>query len=52
MDKFLTVDEIAEMLKVKKATVLKYIKNGELKANKKMNKYIIWEKDLEKFLKS
>jgi len=52
MDKFLTVEEVAEMLKVKKATVLKYIKTGELKANKKMNKYFIFVSDLEKFLKS
>ena len=52
MEDFLTVKQVAEKLQVKESTVLKYIKSGELIANKKMNKYFIFVSDLEKFLKS
>ena len=45
-----TVPEVAETLGVAPATVYKYIKRGELKAQKLGNKYYITDRTLEEYV--
>ena len=56
MDKLYTTFEVAEMLSVKPTTVLKWIRDGDLKAVRlsKANKknYRISQNDIDDFLKS
>jgi excisionase family DNA binding protein len=52
MDKFYTVQEIAEMLKVHWQTILNYIKTKKLKAVKIGKEYRIREADLSEFLET
>ena len=53
MDKFYTTDEIAETLKINPQTVMRYIREGKLKALKIGNyKYRVSEKDFQDYLKS
>lgn len=50
--KFYTVQDVADLLRVKKKTVLSWIKNGTIpatKINKKM--YLIYEDQFSQFLK-
>ena len=44
------VDEVARMLKVSRITVLRWIKDGRLRARKLGKGYRITERDLELFL--
>ncbi len=52
MDKFYTVQEVAEMLKVHWQTILNYIKTKKLKAVKIGKEYRIREADLSEFLET
>lgn len=47
-----TIIEVAEMLKISKRTILRYINTGELKALKLGNSYRITKESLEKFVAS
>jgi len=47
---FYTVPQVAEMLKVHRRSVARWIQAGELRAVKLGNRYRISEEDLEKFL--
>ncbi|MFC1663420.1 helix-turn-helix domain-containing protein [Patescibacteria group bacterium] len=51
MEKFLTVKEVANRLKVSERTIFRYVKKGELKASK-IGHWRINEDDLTKFIKS
>lgn len=51
MDKYLTVTEVAELLKVHWQSVLTYIKKGELEAVKIGRGYRISEQAIEEFIK-
>lgn len=48
-DKLLTVDEVAEQLRVSKKTILRWINSGILVAIKLEKEYRIAESDLEDF---
>ena len=50
MEEYLTVEEIAKNLKVRKETVLRWIKNKELKATKIVRSWRISETDFEEFM--
>lgn len=54
MDKFLTIKELAAILKVSGKTILNMIKAGQIKAvplsGTKRISYRIYEKDLERFM--
>jgi hypothetical protein len=45
-----TVDEVAEQLNINRLTVLKYIKQGRLYAQRIGRPYMITEQDLRQFL--
>lgn len=47
--KLLTTKEVAEMLRVSKRTIFRYIKDGKLKA-KKIGQWRIKKEDLDKFI--
>jgi len=47
---FLTPQEVAEILNINYQTVLKYIKEGKLKAMSLNKGYRIKEEDLDKFI--
>jgi len=49
MDKLLTLQECAEMLRVSERTIMRYIKSGRLKASN-IGQWRIKEVDLEKLL--
>ena len=49
---FLTVQEIAEILKVNAKTVRNWIDNGDLKAAKFGRQYRIDKEDFDKFVKN
>lgn len=49
-EKFYTVDEIAEILKVNPMTVYRWIKAGKLKSYKAGRNFRIKKGDLDKFL--
>jgi excisionase family DNA binding protein len=51
-ERYLTLPEIAERLKVSRATVYRWIKNEELVAIKFANEFRITESDLKDFLES
>lgn len=48
---FLTLDEVASILKVTKMTIYRYIKRGELKAYQFGKEYRVQTPDFEDFLK-
>ena len=50
MQKLYTIQEVAEMLKVSKKTIYRYIKCGKLKATK-IGQWRIKEEDLNKLIK-
>jgi len=51
-EKFLTTEQVADYLKVSRATVWRYIRQKRIKAAKlTRSTYRISEKELEKFLK-
>ena len=50
MDKLLTLQETAEILRVSKRTIMRYLKSGKLKASN-VGQWRIKESNLEKFLK-
>lgn len=45
-----TVNEVEEILKVKKRTIRSYIASGKLKAAKIGRGYVVQQSDLEKFI--
>jgi len=47
--KVYTTDEVAEMLKISRATVIKLIKKRELKAKKVARKWRVTERHLQDF---
>ena len=47
---FLLVKDVAEILEMQERTVLKFIKDGELKAKKVGNKYILTRNQLREFI--
>ncbi|MBI4185485.1 helix-turn-helix domain-containing protein [Candidatus Berkelbacteria bacterium] len=49
---YLTVEEIATLLRVHQLTVLRYIKRGELRALKLWKGYRIAQTDFDKFIES
>jgi excisionase family DNA binding protein len=51
-ERFLTLPEVAEHLKVSRRTVYRWIKAGELSAYKFANEYRITESDLKDFLEA
>lgn len=46
-EKYYTIDEVAEMLKVVYMTVYRWIKQGKLKAFRVGKKYMIKQSDIE-----
>jgi excisionase family DNA binding protein len=48
--KVYTLKEVAEVLKVTERTLLTYIKEGKLKANKIGGKWIISQENLQNFI--
>lgn len=50
MDKFLTIKQISNSLKISKMTVYRYIKNGKLLAYKTGRDFRVKENDFNKFL--
>lgn len=50
-DKLLTIEEVADVLRVSTRTVIRYIKSGKLKASK-IGVWRIKEIDLNKFLEN
>lgn len=48
--KFLTVEEVASVLKVCKMTIYRYVKSGKLKAHKVGKYYRISKKEFDNFL--
>lgn len=51
-EKILTVEEVAEMLKVTDATVRRAVNEGRLKAFKQFGKWYIFHQDIVAFIKS
>ena len=49
-DEMLTVSDVAKKLSLKKETIRKYLRKGELKGAKFGTKWRIKEEDLEKFI--
>ena len=49
-ERYLTLPEIAERLKVSRRTVYRWVKDGDLNAYKFANEYRITESDLKAFL--
>jgi len=49
IDKLLTIEEVAKILRVSTRTVNRYIESGRLKASK-IGQWRISQKDLEEFL--
>ena len=49
-ERYLTLREVAEKLKVSRRTVYRWIKDGDLNAYKFANEYRITERDLKDFL--
>jgi excisionase family DNA binding protein len=49
-ERYLTLPEVAERLKVSRRTVYRWIKDGDLNAYKFANEYRITESDLKAFL--
>lgn len=52
MKEILTVEEVAEVLKVEERTVRKAISEGKLKAYKQFKKWYVLEADLVAFIKA
>jgi excisionase family DNA binding protein len=50
MEKYLRPSEVARLLKLNTETVYHYIKKGDLHAARLGRKYIVTEKDLERFI--
>lgn len=50
-EKYYTIEEVAEMLKVVYLTVYRWIQDGKLKAYKAGKQYRVDKVDLDKFLK-
>jgi excisionase family DNA binding protein len=50
MEKYLRPSEVARLLKLNTETVYHYIKKGDLPAARLGRKYIVTEKDLERFI--
>lgn len=48
---FLTVEEIAEILKVTKMTIYRYIKSGKIKPNRIGKDFRIAKSEFERFIK-
>ena len=48
--KFYTLTEVAEKLQVTRRTLYNYIKDGKLKANKVVSKWIVTEEQLKDFI--
>lgn len=51
-DKFLTVEEVADILRCSVATVRRYLRNGTLVGVRLENVWIVSEEDLAKFIES
>ncbi len=51
-ERYLTLREVAERLKVSRRTVYRWIKDGDLNAYKFANEYRITESDLKDFLEA
>ncbi len=49
-ERYVTLPEVAERLKVSRRTVYRWIKNGDLNAYKFANEYRITERDIKDFL--
>ncbi len=52
MDKLLTVEEVAEYLHISPESVRRYLRDGEMGGVKLAKKWLVREKDLEKFIQS
>jgi excisionase family DNA binding protein len=51
-ERYLTLPEVAEQLKVSRRTVYRWVKAGDLSAYKFANEYRITESDLKDFLEA
>jgi excisionase family DNA binding protein len=51
-ERYMTLPEVADALKVSRRTVYRWIKDGDLNAYKFANEYRITESDLKEFLES
>jgi excisionase family DNA binding protein len=51
-ERYLTLPEVAEQLKVSRRTVYRWVKAGDLSAYKFANEYRITESDLKAFLEA
>ena len=51
-ERYLTLPEVAEQLRVSRRTVYRWIKGGDLSAYKFANEYRITESDLKDFLEA
>jgi excisionase family DNA binding protein len=47
-----TVSQVATILDVTENTVREQIRNGKLKAYKKLNRWYVYKKDLDNYIKS
>ena len=49
--KFYTVEQAAELLNSNEQTIRKLIRNNELKATKRLNKWFVFHTDIVEYLK-
>ncbi len=52
MDEIMTVEDVAEVLKVTDTTIRKAITDGKLKAFKQLGRWYVFASDLRDFIKS
>jgi excisionase family DNA binding protein len=52
IEEYLTTEEVAKCLRIHKATVTRWLKEGKLKAMKKGRRWLISQSDYDKFVSS
>lgn len=50
LDKFYTIDELAELLKVSRKTIVRYVQSGKIKSYKFKREYRISQEQFTEFL--
>jgi excisionase family DNA binding protein len=50
IEEYLTTEEVAKCLRIHKATVTRWLKEGKLKAMKKGRRWLISQSDYDKFV--
>lgn len=50
MEEYMTLQEVQKITKISIFSLRKKIREGELKATKKCNKYLVLREDLQKFM--